>query len=372
MTATPNIDGAVRDRAVTDRVILDRTIGALLAPGKGLLAADESHATLGGRFEPLGIAPSEENRRRYRQLLFTTPQVEEYISGVILFDETLRQRADDGRRFVELLSDRGIVPGIKVDLGATPLAGAPDERVTQGLDGLRERLLEYRELGARFAKWRAVITIGDGRPSDYCLLVNAHALARYAALCQEAELVPVVEPEVLREGTHSLERDFEVTETTLVRVFAALREQRVALEQLLLKPNMVLPGDSGGQRASIAEVAEATVRCLRRSVPAAVPGITFLSGGQDALAATAHLNAMNTMPVKHPWALSFSYARALQGPALDMWRGVQANESAAQQAFLLRARCNGAARAGRYTRAMEHADPLSKSAEAPFDGDVAT
>jgi len=330
------------------------TIQALMAPSKGILAADESLPTITKRFAPLGIESTEENRRRYRQLLFTTPGIEQSISGVILFDETLRQRADDGRSFVELLTARGIIPGIKVDLGAEPLAQAPGERITEGLDGLRKRLNEYRTLGARFAKWRAVIEIGDGMPSDDCLDTNAHALARYAALCQEAGIVPIVEPEVLEDGPHSLERCFQVTETTLLRVFTALRSQRVVLEQMLLKPNMVLPGSGSPQKASVREVAEATVSCLRRTVPAAVPGIVFLSGGEDPQAATAHLNAMNSMPGIHPWPLSFSFARALQAPALEAWRGDPANVPAGQQAFYHRARCNSAARDGTYTPEMEY------------------
>ena len=328
---------------------LESTIALLMAPGKGILAADESHGTISRRFEALGIEPSEENRRRYRQMLFSTPHIGEYISGVILFDETLRQSADDGRRLVEILVDSGIVPGIKVDQGAKPLAGAPGERVTEGLDGARERLEAYRTLGARFAKWRAVIAIGDGIPSTYCLDTNAHALARYAALCQEAGLVPIVEPEVLMDGAHSLERGFEVTEETLDRVFIALRAHRVILEQILLKPNMVQPGASSAQQASIREVADATVRCLRRAVPAAVPGVVFLSGGQEPLAATAHLNAMNAMPVTHPWPLSFSFARALQSPAMEAWRGEPRDVPAGQRAFSHRARCNAAARMGLYT-----------------------
>ena len=334
---------------------LESTIRALMAPGRGILAADESHATITRRFAPFAIEPTEENRRRYRQMLFTTPGWTEYLSGVILFDETLRQRADDGRQFVELLAGSGIIPGIKVDGGAKPLAGAPGERITEGLDGLRERLDEYRILGARFAKWRAVIAIADGRPSAYCLDTNAHALARYAALCQEAGLVPIVEPEVLMDGTHSLERSFEVTEATLERVFAALRAQHVLLEQILLKPNMVLPGAGSPWQTTVREVAEATVRCLRRTVPAAVPGIVFLSGGQDAQAATAHLNAMNAMPTPHPWPLGFSFARALQAPALQAWRGEPGNVPAGQRAFLHRARCNSAAREGRYTAELEQA-----------------
>ena len=324
-----------------------------MTPGKGVLAADESNTTIARRFEALGIEATEENRRLYRQMLLTTPGVSQFISGVILFDETLRQHADDGMRFVEVLAREGITPGIKVDRGAKPLAGAPGERVTEGLDGLRERLGEYRGLGARFAKWRAVIAIADGQPSASCLDANAHALARYAALCQDAGLAPIVEPEVLMDGDHSIDRCFEVTEATLDRVFAALRNQRVVLERILLKPKMVLPGAQSPQRASVPEVAEATVRCLRRAVPAAVPGIVFLSGGQDVQVATAHLNAMNAMMTAHPWRLSFSFARALQGPALEAWRGDQRNVAAGQQLFYHRARCNSAALDGRYTPDLE-------------------
>ena len=334
---------------------MEGTIAALMAPGRGILAADESQATIARRFEALAIEPTEENRRRYRQMLFTAPGVAEYISGVILFDETLRQRADDRRRFVEILAENGIIAGIKVDRGATPLAAAPGERITEGLDGLRERLDEYRSLGARFAKWRAVIALGDGRPSGYCLDVNAHALARYAVLCQEAGLVPIVEPEVLMDGAHSFERSFEVTQATLECVFSALRAQRVRLEQMLLKPNMVLPGVNSPRQVGVGEVAEETVRCLRRTVPAGVPGIVFLSGGQDARAATAHLNAMNATPTLHPWPLSFSFARALQAPALETWRGEPSNIAAAQRAFLHRARCNSAARNGQYAAERENA-----------------
>ncbi|MDV3294808.1 MAG: fructose-bisphosphate aldolase class I [Brachybacterium paraconglomeratum] len=331
---------------------LDRTIRELVTPGRGILAADESVPTITRRFAPLGLEPSEENRRRYRQMLFTTPGVAAYISGVILFDETLRQRADDGRSFVEVLAGSGIVPGIKVDAGTAPLAGAPGEVITQGLDGLRERLAEYGQLGARFAKWRAVITIGDGRPTPYALDMNAHALGRYAALCQEAGLVPIVEPEVLMDGGHSLARCFEVTEATLAHLFAALRAQRVVLEHLLLKPNMVVPGADSPEEPSVEQVAEVTIQCLRRTVPAAVPGIVFLSGGQDARLATARLNAMNVM-APQPWPLSFSFARALQAPALAAWRGDARTVEAGQRAFYHRAHCNGAASVGRYTADME-------------------
>ena len=333
---------------------MSMTIDALMAHDRGILAADESHPTISRRFSRLAIESTAESRRHYRQLLLTTPGIGRYIGGVILFDETLRQRADDGRRFVDILVESGIVPGIKVDAGSTPLANAPDERITDGLDGLRQRLEEYKSLGARFAKWRAVIAIGDGRPSGYCLDTNADALARYAALCQEVGLVPIVEPEVVMDGTHSLERDSTVTEAALVRVFAALRAQGVVLEHLLLKPNMVLPGADSPQRPSSRDVAEATVRCLRRAVPAAVPGIVFLSGGQEPEVATARLNAMNSMGGL-PWPLGFSFARALQDPALEAWRGEASNVIAAQRAFHRRARANSAARAGEYTPDMERA-----------------
>ncbi len=332
---------------------LESTIKALMAPSKGILAADESHATIPRRFERFAIEPTEESCPRYRQMLFTAPDVGEYISGVILFDETLRQHADDGRQFVEMLVKSGIVPGIKVDLGAQPLAGAPGERITEGLDGLHERLEGYRTLGARFAKWRAVIAIGDERPSDYCLDTNAHALARYASLCQEAGLVPIIEPEVLMDSAHSVERAFEVTEMMLEHVFTALRAQRVILEYILLKPNMVLTGVDSPKQANVHEVAEATVNCLRRTVPAAVPEIIFLFSGQEAQTATAHLNAMNAMPISHPWPLGFSFARALQEPALEAWHGKPRNISVGQQAFLHRARCNSAAREGQYSVALE-------------------
>ncbi|HUF26009.1 MAG TPA: class I fructose-bisphosphate aldolase [Gemmatimonadaceae bacterium] len=335
---------------------MTETIIALMAPGKGLLAADESLSSIATRFQPFGIESTEESRREYRDMLFTAPGIGEYISGVILFDETLRQRREDGRPFATVLVDDGIVPGIKVDAGTVPLACAPGERITEGLDGLRERLAEYSSLGARFAKWRAVITIAEGLPSEYCLDTNAHALARYAALCQEASIVPIVEPEVLMEGVHPLERTFEVTEATLIHVFAALRGQRIDLEHLLLKASMVVPGADREMRESVDTVAEATVRCLRRTVPAAVPGVVFLSGGQDPQTATRHLNAMNAMTIPHPWPLSFSYARALQAPALEAWRGKPENVTAGQRAFLHRARCNAAASLGRYAPEMELAE----------------
>ena len=333
---------------------LEGTARALVAPGKGILAADESHATIARRFQPLGIANTEENRRRYRQMLFTTKGVGEFISGVILFDETIRQGADGGRPFVEVLRDQGIIPGIKVDRGTKPLEGTSGEHVTEGLDGLRERLAEYKKLGARFAKWRAVIVIDDNlTPTLLALEANAEVLARYAALCQEAEIVPIVEPEVLMDGSHSIDRCLEVTEATLHAVFNALWDHKVLLEGMLLKPSMVLPGAASPHQESVQAVAEATVRCLRRTVPAAVPGIVFLSGGQSDELATAHLNAMNRLPGPAPWPLSFSFARALQAAPLAAWRGDQTRVDDAQRAFLHRARCNSAARAGSYSAELE-------------------
>jgi fructose-bisphosphate aldolase class I len=332
---------------------LEATARALVSPGKGILAADESHPSIGRRFDALGIPNTEETRRQYRQMLLTTTAVAEYVSGVILFDETIRQKADDGTPLVEILARQGIIPGIKVDRGAKPLAGAPGEQVTEGLDGLRERLAEYAKLGARFAKWRAVIAIGPGLPTDRAIQANAHALARYAALCQEAGVVPIVEPEVLMDGDHTIERCFEATEATLEVVFQTLRNQGVALEGMLLKPNMVLSGKECARQAGIPEVAAATVRCLRRAVPAAVPGVVFLSGGQSEERATAHLNAMNAPGTSHPWALSFSYGRALQDSAIRAWRGDPAKAAAGQRAFSHRARMNGAARRGQYTPDLE-------------------
>ncbi len=333
---------------------LEATARALVAPGKGILAADESTGTIKKRFDTIHLESTPETRRAYRELLFTTDGVEEFISGVILYDETIRQQARDGTPLPQVLSRRGIIPGIKVDKGAKDLAGFPGEKVTEGLDGLRERLAEYRDLGARFAKWRAVIDIGDGIPTRTCIMANAHALARYAALCQEAGLVPIVEPEVLMDGSHDIERCAEVTEATLRAVFGELYEARVYLEGTLLKPNMVIAGKKCPRQASTQEVAEATVRILRRAVPAAVPGIVFLSGGQSPVQATENLNAMNAMG-SHPWELSFSYGRALQEPVLQAWRGDPANVAAAQQAYYHRARCNSAARYGKYTPAMEEA-----------------
>ncbi|MGH2811698.1 MAG: class I fructose-bisphosphate aldolase, partial [Actinomycetota bacterium] len=315
---------------------------------------DESFPTIEKRFQKIGVESTEENRRRYREMLFTTNGAEEFIGGVILFDETLRQSASDGAPFPEVLEKKGIVPGIKVDAGAKDLAGFPEEKVTEGLDGLRGRLAEYRELGAKFTKWRAVITIGDGIPTLYCIHANAHALARYAALSQEAGLTPIVEPEVLMDGDHTIERCNEVTLHTLGTTFDELRRHRVALEEMLLKPNMVLSGKDCPEQAGVEEVAEWTVRCLRAAVPAAVPGIVFLSGGQSDETATAHLNAMNALG-EHPWELSFSYGRALQAPALAAWGGDPANFAAGQKAFYRRAKLNGAARFGKYTPDMERA-----------------
>jgi fructose-bisphosphate aldolase class I len=334
---------------------LNATARALVAEGKGILAADESHPSIAKRFASVGVENTPENRRVYRQLLFTTKGVAEFISGVILYDETIRQAADDGTPLGQLLSREGIIPGIKVDKGTKPLAGAAGELITEGLDGLRERLAEYRGLGARFAKWRAVITIGHDMPTPACLDANAHALARYAALCQEGGLVPIVEPEVLMDGDHTLERCELVTTATLDAVFQALDRQRVLLEGMLLKPSMVLSGSQCPRQAGVPEVAEATLRCFRRVVPAAVPGIVFLSGGQRDEVATAHLNAMNATAGPHPWQLSFSYGRALQAPVLEAWKGDPGRIAAGQRAFYHRARCNGAARSGRYTAALERA-----------------
>lgn len=331
---------------------LQNTAKRLVAAGKGILAADESSGTIKKRFDSIGAESTEESRRAYRDLLFSTPGAEEFVSGVILFDETIRQSSADGSPFPKLLQDKGIIPGIKVDTGAKPLAGAPGELVTEGLDGLRERLAEYKQLGAGFAKWRAVITIGDGIPTDYCINTNAHALARYAALCQEAEIVPIVEPEVLMDADNTIETCYEVTHRTLTAVFRELNAQRVALDGILLKPNMVLSGKKCPVQASVRQVAEETVRCFLDTVPASVPGIVFLSGGQSDELATAHLNEMNALGM-WPWELSFSYGRALQAPALKAWKGEEANVPAAQKAYYHRARCNGAARHGHYSESME-------------------
>jgi fructose-bisphosphate aldolase class I len=333
---------------------LETVASALVAKGKGILAADESFPTIKKRFASINVESTEENRRSYREMLFSTEGIEEFISGVILFDETMRQKSHDGVPLPEVLSRKGIIPGIKVDTGAKPLAGFAGEKVTEGLDGLRDRLKEYRELGARFGKWRAVITIGKGIPSRFCIEANAHGLARYAALCQEAELVPIVEPEVLMDGDHDLQKCEEVTEQTLRSVYSHLFEHRLLLEGTLLKPNMVVSGKECPNQASVQEVAEATVRCLRRVVPAAVPGIVFLSGGQSPEEATEHLNAMNNLGTQ-PWELSFSYGRALQEPPLKAWKGDSGNIALAQNLFYHRAKCNGAARFGSYSKDMEKA-----------------
>lgn len=331
---------------------LETTARELVAPGRGILAADESHGTITKRLNGVGVEPTEQNRRAYRELLLTTKGLGEFISGVILFDETLRQSTTNGEPLVEALSRAGIIPGIKVDRGAKALAGFPGEKVTEGLDGLRERLNEYAQLGARFTKWRAVIAIGDAIPTRTGLAANAHALARFAALSQEAGLVPIVEPEVLMDGDHTIERHFEVTEAAQRRVFDALAEHRVRFEAMLLKPNMVLAGTDQARQANVDEVAERTLVLLKRTVPPAVPGIVFLSGGQSDVAATRHLDAMNRLDGA-PWELSFSFGRALQAPALAAWSGRAGNTDAAQAALLHRARCNGAARHGRYTAEME-------------------
>lgn len=328
------------------------TARALVAPGKGILAADESFPTIQKRFKALNIESTEETRRAYREMLFTTKDVEEFISGVILFDETIRQTASDGKKFVDVLSSKGIIPGIKVDKGTLALPGLPEEKITAGLDGLRDRLNEYRNLGARFTKWRAVITIGKKIPSDFCLEANAHGLALYASFSQEAGLVPIVEPEVLMDGDHDVARCEEVTRETLTRVFNTLREYNVLLEGMLLKPNMVLSGKQSRQQAGAPEVADRTLRCLYRVVPAAVPGIVFLSGGQTPEQATEHLNIMNSNR-PHPWEISFSFARALQDPALKAWKGSKANFAQAQRVFYHRAQFNNAARFGEYSHQME-------------------
>jgi fructose-bisphosphate aldolase, class I len=333
---------------------LHETAKALVAPGKGFLAADESDGTIKKRFDPIGVESTEEHRRGYREMLFTTPGAEAYISGVILFDETIRQSASDGTPFPELLASKGIMPGIKVDRGAKPLAFADRETITEGLDGLRSRLEEYRGLGARFAKWRATYSITDELPSDYCVWANAHALARYAALCQEAGIVPIVEPEVLQDGTHTIERSYDVTSRVLDALYTELFDQRVDIFGTLLKPNMVLSGYDASDRASHQEVADWTLECFYKHVPAAVPGIVFLSGGQSDEDATAHLNAMNAdANGRHPWELSFSYGRALQSPALKAWCGKPENFEAGQRAYHHRAKMNSAARTGTYAPEME-------------------
>ncbi|MDP9492173.1 MAG: fructose-bisphosphate aldolase class I [Actinomycetota bacterium] len=331
---------------------------ALVAEGKGILAADESSGTIKKRFDSIGAESTEENRRAYRDLLFTTPGAEEFISGVILYDETIRQSSADGTPFPKLLESKGIIPGIKVDMGAKPLAGSPDETITEGLDGLRERLQEYFELGARFTKWRAVLSIGNGLPSDYAIWANAHALGRFAALSQEVGLVPIVEPEILMDGDHAIRDSYHYTARTLQALYTELFDQRVEREGTLLKPNMVLSGYDASDQADTQTVAEQTVKALRNTVPASVPGIVFLSGGQSDEDATARLNAMNALG-ENPWQLSFSYGRALQAPALKAWQGEAANVEAAQKAFYRRAKFNGAARSGSYAPEWETAEAVA-------------
>jgi fructose-bisphosphate aldolase class I len=338
--------------ADSHKAALIATANEMVAPGKGVLAADESSGTIKRRLDSINVESTMENRQAYRQMLFTTPGVEKSISGVILYDETIRQSSTDGVPFSKLLADKGIIPGIKVDTGAKALPNFPGETVTEGLDGLRERLAEYVTLGARFAKWRAVIDISDSLPSRASIVSNAHALARYAALCQEAGIVPIVEPEVLMDGGHTIERCAEVTEAALTEVYYQLNLAGVLLEGTVLKPNMVISGKKCGVQASVQQVAEMTIKTLKRTVPAAVPGIVFLSGGQSPMQATAHLNAMNAMGT-HPWQVSFSYGRALQDEALKAWGGKAANVAGAQAIFYRRVMANSAARYGTYTDAME-------------------
>jgi fructose-bisphosphate aldolase class I len=338
-----------------DKALLSKTAAAMVARGKGILAADESSGTCDIRFKSINTACTEESRRTYRGLLFTTPGAEQFISGVILYDETMRQKTNDGMLFPDYMTKKGILPGIKVDTGAKNLALCPGEKVTEGLDGLRERLAAYFKLGARFAKWRAVITIGDGNPalpSHSCLYANAHALARYAALCQEASIVPVIEPEVLLEGGHSIERCEEVSEAALRSTYAALAAHNVSFEHTILKASMVVSGKANARQAGVDEVAERTLRVLKRTVPAAQPGVVFLSGGQSDVSATAHLNAMASMKGL-PWPLTFSYSRALQNPALNAWKGQSANAVAAQRAFYHRAQMNGLAARGKWKADLE-------------------
>jgi fructose-bisphosphate aldolase, class I len=334
---------------------LQSTAEALVAEGKGILAADESTGTIKKRLDSIGVESTEETRRAYRDLLFTTEGAEEFISGVIFFDETIRQSTSDGTPFPKLLENKGIIPGIKVDIGAKPLALTDGETITEGLDGLRGRLDEYRELGARFAKWRATYSIAPEKPSEYCVWTNAHALARYAALCQEAGLVPIVEPEVLQDGTHTIAESRKATGRVLQAVYTELHDQRIDFRGTLLKPNMVLSGYEASERASVEEVADVTLECFYKHVPAAVPGIVFLSGGQSDEDATINLNAMNAHG-PHPWQLSFSYGRALQAPALKAWGGKPENVEAAQRAYYHRAKMNGAARTGMYAPEMEQAE----------------
>ncbi len=334
---------------------LEQTARAMVAKGKGILAIDESSPTIKKRFDGINVESTEENRRAYRDLLITNPGGNDYISGMILFDETIRQSTSDGVAFSKALLDQGIMPGIKVDTGAKDLPGHPGEKVTEGLDGLRERLAEYKELGARFAKWRAVITIGDGIPSRGCIEANAHALARYAGLCQEAGIVPMVEPEVLMDADNSIDGCYDVTQETLITVFNELYRQNVAFEHTILKTNMVVSGKQCSSQAGIQEVADKTVQCLLQAVPASIPGIVFLSGGQESATATAHLNAMNATYKGLPWPLSFSYGRALQADCLQAWSGDAGNVDAARKVLLHREKCNGLACTGEYSESMEAA-----------------
>ncbi|MBF2050448.1 MAG: class I fructose-bisphosphate aldolase [Leptolyngbya sp. IPPAS B-1204] len=331
-----------------------QTAQAMVAPGKGILAMDESNATCNKRFAKLGIPTTEERRRAYRELILTTPNLSEFISGSILYDETIRQSSQAGVPFTQVMQNAGMIVGIKVDTGAKDLAACPGEKITEGLDGLRERIAEYYQMGARFAKWRAVITIGEPIPSPTCIETNAHALARYAALCQEGGLVPIVEPEVLIDGNHSIERCYEVTDQTLQAVFTQLRLQKVAFDQMILKPSMVISGLECPVQATVDQVAEMTIQVLRNNVPASVPGIAFLSGGQSNQRSTEHLNTMNAKyGALCPWRVTFSYARAIQQPALEYWAGHDANIPAAQQLLYHRAKLNGAASLGKYDPAME-------------------
>ena len=334
-----------------DQTALKETAQALVAPGKGILAADESEGTIKKRFEGVGVESTEENRRFYRELLFTTPGVEEFISGVIMFDETIRQKASD-KPFSQILSDRGIIPGIKVDKGTKEMEGFPEEKITEGLDGLRERFEEYKGFGAKFSKWRAVISIGEGIPTQACIDSNSEALARFAVLSQEAGLVPIVEPEVLMDGDHDIKRSEEETYKTLKSVFMALSKHNIFFEGMLLKPNWIHPGKESGQKVSDKEIAEATLRILKESVPPEVPGIVFLSGGDSPGESTGHLDAMNEIGGV-PWQLSFSFGRALQGPVLKAWEGKEENKEAAQKAFYERAKLNSLARSGQYRAEME-------------------
>jgi fructose-bisphosphate aldolase class I len=347
---------------------LESTARALVAEGKGILAADESFGTIEKRFKAINIPSTEENRRAYREMLFMAPGLGQHIGGVILFDETIHQKTRDGIPFPEALKRQGIIPGIKVDLGTKSLAGFPDEKITEGLDGLRERFQEYYKLGARFSKWRAVITIGDGIPTCGCIEANAHALARYAALSQESGLVPIVEPEVLMDGNHTIERCEEVTQLTQHVVFNTLFSQRVVLEQMLLKPSMIVSGKDCPKPASVQETARATIRCLRRNVPSAVPGIVFLSGGQSDVLATQNLNAINQLG-PHPWQITFSYGRALQDAALKNWGGDAAKVKAGQDALLHRAMCNGAAHSGKYSEKIEAMSGAGASSAASVSQD---